>query len=272
MEKLLKTMISYIFAKNKINLWKFMKQISGLIFFIFLIGCSKDNSNDIINPSNCLTNKIAKLTQNDCKAISGSICEHIYIGSKKLSVKSKNLFNDFCFGPKSQIIFKDHNGNQLISIVDEQKYVTSRSAISTNITSTDCKTICLDSEEVVWGIKSERFTLEINLVLIINFDITQEYLDDKIQTSFVIWAEEGNSKQAIFILPIANGENFEIIPDTTYIRLHNTIEINGETFTNVYSNENLNVNGLIRKEKVYFNKTLGLIAVRDSLGTLWRKN
>jgi len=249
-----------------------MKQISVLILLSFFIGCTDDNQNQIFNQKNCLSNRLANPTPNDCKSISTNVCEFIYIGSKRLSEKSKDLFNEFCFGPKSQIVFKDQNGNQLISIVDEQKFVTTRSSITTNFTSPDCKTICLDSEQAVWGIESKRFALEISLGLNINFDATEEYSDDKIQTTFVVWAKEGNSKQAIFIFPIANGENFDIIPDTTNIRLHKTIEINGETFTNVYSNENLNVNGLIRKEKVYFSKALGLIAVRDSLGILWLKD
>lgn len=253
-----------------------MKQISAFILFIFFFGCSKDNPTFINNPiiqNDCLTNKVAELTPNSCNELNGSSqCEIIYIGSKRLSEKSKNLFNDFCNGLKTQIIFKDQNGNQLLSTVDEHRFVTSRSSISTNIASTDCKSICMDSETVVWGIKSEKFAVEINLLQNIIFDNSEEYLDDKIHTSFVIWAKKSNSAQAIFVLPIEDGKNIEIVPDTMNIRYHNTIQLNGITYTNVYSNENLNVNGLIRKEKVYFNKDLGLIAIRDEVGTLWSRN
>ena len=105
LKKLWKTMISYIFAKNKRNLWKFMKQISVLILLSFFIGCTDDNQNQIFNQKNCLSNRLANPTPNDCKSISTNVCEFIYIGSKRLSEKSKDLFNEFCFGPKSQIVF-----------------------------------------------------------------------------------------------------------------------------------------------------------------------
>jgi hypothetical protein len=53
-------------------------------------------------------------------------------------------------------------------------------------------------------------------------------------------------------------------------RFHETVSLNNTTYSNVYSNENKeNVTVYTRKEKVYFNQETGLIAVRDSLGTLW---
>lgn len=251
-----------------------MKKILSVFMWVLMLnGCTKDSPNVIINSDNCLVNKIPRLSPNDCNSINGnSHCEYNYIGSKRLSEKSKSFFTDYCKGLNSIITFKNQNGNELLCTVDEHRFVTSRAAISTNYTSNDCKTYCLNTVEATWGITSERFALEINLLLNINYDINAQYLDDKINNSFIIWAKERITQQSIFIMPIEDAKGNEIIPDTTFIRLHKTIMLNGETYTNVYSNENLKANGLIRKEIVNFNKSLGLIAVRDSLGTLWRKN
>ncbi len=119
---------------------------------------------------------------------------------------------------------------------------------------------------------TDKFSLRIVLNTGLNVGVaSSQNPNEFIESSFSIFAIKENSRQLIFDLPIENYNGEQIVPDTTNIRYHQNIELNNSNYTELYSNENLNVAGLIRKEKVYFHPKNGLIAVRDSLGNLWTR-
>jgi hypothetical protein len=245
-----------------------------VILSISVIGCDNNDMFISSNPS-----KIGCLTEINIDKVSGtcemnlvnSNCELVDIGTKELSENIKSKFVDFCNDLNSELTFYDSIGNTINARISEKEFKSGNYNVSLNFNSPNCENYCLNNEEASIIISSSKFTIEVVLYTGINFNTSTENLNELIETGYAIWAIKGNSKQVIFQLPIEDHLNQEIIPDTSYIRFHEEIELNNTNFNDIYSNENNFANGLVRKERVYFNKEIGLVGIRDSVGILWTK-
>lgn len=196
-------------------------------------------------------------------------CSLVFVGERKLSEYAKSKFPDYCLEFGSTVEFENADNEKISATIINRDYQTSAYFIITSFNSPDCTYYCLENEAAQIVLESDRFTLEIDLQPGIRIGAVG-YSD--VETRFSIFAQYQNTRQYIFGLPIEDNEGQPIVtPDTNYIRYHEIILLNGKEYTELYSNENNNANGLVRKEKVYFHPKNGLIAVRDSLGELWTK-
>ena len=255
-----------------------MNKYSFLAFSILIvISCCSDD--DILEPGPtiCLEDFEIDINPVDCQDEIKDDCEMLYQGSSSLSDGAKAQFNNFCPGINSTLTFENSNNVVLFGFLTEKTFETDIFSIKRY---SKCQHFCLDNENAKIILVSDKFSLRINLLTSLTHTINSmvEIIPES-QTVYSILAftknqETGSSVgQQIFELPIEDSNNEPVVdPDTTHIRFHETINLNNTTYSNVYSNENNeNVTGNTRKEKVYFNQEIGLIAVRDSFGMLWTK-
>jgi len=252
-----------------------MKKYLLILLLPILLFCCDDDDNttpeDLTGP--CLSETSVEFSNTSCESnFSNDDCEVIHIGSKDLSENVKTDFVDFCNTTESELLFEDPDGNTITCYILEKSFRKNVYQIVSNFNTADCKRYCLDNEEAVVVLASDKFSLRIVLVTGLEFGINDMNSEEKINTSFSIFAMKENTRQIIFDLPVEDFFDEPIVPDTTTIRHHESITLNNSSYTDVYSNENnLNTPGLERKEKVYFHSKNGLIAVRDSLGVLWTR-
>ncbi len=204
-------------------------------------------------------------------------CELIYLGKRELSAFAKEHFKDFCSKINSEVEFVDKNGLKLRCSVFHKDYNEgAHTLISNSNDSTNCKRFCLDSEDASISLISDRFTLDVYLQLGVSVTtVMSQDSKDIAETRFSIFARNQNLGQQIFSVPLLD-TNDELIsaPDTIAIgvRYHTDVLLNNKRYSDIYSNENRGeINGLTFKEKIYFHRENGLIAVRDSLGVLWTR-
>ena len=240
---------------------------------VLTLSCKKEEKKPGVTQGGCLAEAEASNSSDSCSSsFFNQNCELNYIGSKGLSESSKSKFVDFCFPQDSAILFEDSFGNKMECFISEKKYSKGTYSIISSPSSPQCEHFCLENEEAYVVFKTDKFSLRIVLSTGLNPGVGFSQNPQKfIESSFTIYAMKENSRQLVFDLPIENFKDEQIVPDTTNIRYHQNIQLNNSNYVELYSNENLNVAGLIRKEKVYFHPQNGLVAVRDSLGTLWTR-
>jgi len=232
---------------------------------------------EIIPPSTtppvCLDEMVLSVGSSNCSnLLFGNNCQKFFADKKGIPNEFKSYFSDFCNPLESVINFKNEEGKTIEARVEEKKYETDSYAIVASYGEPDCKLFCMENEVATIVLASEKFSLEINFLTGLNDDINEDNLDENFSLRYSIFAKFKNTAQHIFSLEVANAANELVEPDTSYIRYHENIELVGSIYSNIYSNENLDVPGLVRKEKVYFHNTDGIIAIRDSTGVLWRKD
>lgn len=248
--------------------------ILALLPLVFA-ACIKDddmNGNEAFSQDKCLTETTISVSNDVCNPPAvGQDIDYVHVGSKSLSETSKADFVDFCFALGSDIGFSDANGNSTTANIRRKEFNTLAYEV-TRYQSSGITEYCLESEEAFTELSSEEFTLRINLVAGFNAGIDTATVRENITTGYFIWAFNENARQVIFDIDVEDYLDEAIESDTSYVRYHDEIILNGTNYTELYSNENNYGNGLGRKEKVYFHPKDGLIAVRDSLGVLWTRD
>ncbi len=247
-----------------------------LLLFLTLVACKNDDDYDPVEEIEekiCLNETTIQESNESCEsALINQNCEVIHLGSKSLSENIKSDFVDFCNVEGSELTFTNSNGRTIVGTVEHRAFITNASMIVSGYNTPDCISHCIESERASMVISSSRFSLRLEVNPWLKFGIDSTNVSEQLVSGFNIWSILGSTRQIIFQLDVENYFDEPIAPDTTYARYHNNITLNDTNYTELYSNENNNINGLIRKEKVYFHPKNGLIAVRDSLGSLWTKN
>lgn len=249
---------------------------------LFLASCCSEEAIDdpedifdITKETVCLNDYEIKIHPYTCEnSEDDGECEFIYLGSLSLSTDAKENFTNFCPPVASEYLFENDENITMPCRVIEKSFET-RQYTSTRY-SQPCVKRCLDIQMAKIDLESESFTMDISLYTGYDYKkIAANQYDYVNETAYRIRAwtpteNGGKTGQSVFLLPIEDENYNPVIPDTVNIRFHETIDLNNKVYTNIYSNENKeNVNNYNRKEKVYFNVEKGLIAVRDSLSTLW---
>ncbi len=252
-----------------------MKKYILTLLLPFTLICCKNDDNLIkeVIQEICLNEITINESNESCEsAFINQGCEVIHIGSKSLSDNIKSDFVDFCNFLGSELTFVSSNGNLTIGIIQKREFNTGTAVISTGFNTPNCVNYCLENEEALIELRSDRFSLRLVVNTGLNFGIDSTNASEEVVSGFTIWSVYENTRQVIFQIDVENYFDEPILPDTTYARYHNNVTLNNTNYTELYSNENNNANGLVRKEKVYFHPKNGLIAVRDSLGVLWVRN
>ena len=258
-----------------------MRTFTLLFLSCFLILACE--SEEIMTPEegakDCLRDLTPDAAITDCSTFSNPDCFLIEVGTSQLSQSSKETFADFCAEENTTITFVDAEENQLTCDVwnknfSEQQFKITRLASPT----TQCTTYCLNGEQARVSLRSDRFSLDITLHNELTGGLAVEQnLEESTGIAYNIWAlynqsTSGGNAQTIFDMSLEDFNNERVSPDTSYIRFHSSIMLNGVEYTDLYSNENReNITGYTRKEKVYFHPEDGLVGVRDSLGVLWTR-
>ncbi len=246
-----------------------------LFFFCFCIlicSCLDEPDNNIPEDVHCLNNQLVEDGNLDCTDIN-NFCETELLGELKLSQSMKERFVDYCLSQNSFIKFKNEEGTSLPVEIKSKRYTTNRSILTLSPGNLDCKNYCLENEVAHINLECSRFNLDVSLFshIKLNFD-PQNEPQPQLTGSANIMARLGNTAQTVFSMHLEDANGMEIEQDTFSIRFHPSITLNGQTFSDIYSNENNNSTSLFRKEKIYFDPNVGLIAVRDSLGVLWSRD
>lgn len=247
-----------------------MRKLILIIMPFILMSCNESSFEEEILNNECLTDfEIEQATNNCDSTLLSQNCDILYLGPKSLSENLKSDFKDFCNSVDTELIFEDSNGNTNLGIIQEKKFYKDSYLISSHFSNPDCEGACLSNEEAYVILQSDKFSLKIMLLTGLNIGFNGEYSNENIVSKFSIWALNENIRQLIFEIAVENYLDEQINTDTSYVRYHENITLNDKDYSGIYSNENNNVNGLIFKEKVYFDLKGGLVAVRDSLGVLW---
>ncbi len=256
-----------------------------VLFIFLLVGCSEEEQSPSNNPSEkCLTelDPVVYESMNaeyNCDLESEENCEsYAYLGSASLSENLKANFVDFCNALQSKIYFSDNNDNRIEGIVDDKIYHKVAGEII-RLSSSQCRIACMEIEEALIKLSTERFSLLMRLYNTTDYSETDlEYqfrgTEFEITAKSVPNANGVQGSQRVFRILLEDDNYDPAIPDTLNIRYHESILLNGKLYSNLYSNENaiIGINGLFQKERVYFHPTDGLIGVRDSLGVLWTRS
>ena len=233
-----------------------------VLSLVVLFSCSKEEK--LI--SECLDTLTVLENEGDCvMSETSEDCELIHLGYFDLTSTAKSQFIDFCTPLDGTLSFVNVGGQTLEATVTEKEFIEDTYTIH-SFGQGLCKTFCLDNERATLSFVTDKFSLDLNILT----TIANGHLDVK-NISVIIFARKGNTRQDVFDLSVEDFDGNPIDPDTTRIRYHENISLNGLDFTDIYSNENNDGNGLVREEKIYYSINEGLIAVQDSLGTMWLK-
>jgi len=250
-----------------------MKILNLFSLFVLLLICSCSDEPDTNPPSveQCLENQIAEDGFLDCSVLNNS-CPTELLDQFNLSQSMKQRFPDYCLAENNVINFEDAQGETLSVLIKSKRFSKNRAILTLSPGNFDCQNFCMENEIATMELECSRFSLDINLWnnIKLEFDQTGEPNPKPIGEANIM-AKLGNTKQTVFSMILEDEEGMTIEPDTFSIRHHSNIQLNGNVYTDIYSNENNNATSLLRNEKVYYDPNLGLVAVRDSLGVLWSR-
>lgn len=240
----------------------------GLMFFV--LSCNDEIEDQIILLDSCVNKyRLAGQYPEVHQTFANVGCDPVILGPKKLSEQIKLDFVDFC--NRNSVMFLNSLGQELEGVIKNKSYKKSIFEIRDSI-SQRCITHCLRNEEALVEIVTDKFAIEIILNTRLNYRVVHTNSVEESMSGYSIYAKLLNKKQSVFDISIENFLDEPIFPDTSIITYHESIILNGESFNEIFSNENQSLLDVERKEKVYFHTQKGLVAVRDSLGELWTIN
>ena len=244
-----------------------------LILLIFCNSCSKDDDNDITYDG-CLNKSIIEMRDLVCENFSNPDCEIIELGQKSLSEQIKSEFTDYCNAETSKIDFINSVGEQLTAEIKRREFKQFMS--TTTLTSSSgqiCQHRCLEAELAEIDVISKNFGINLRLNSGLGRGTNRDIIEGSVSSyniaAYSNYTPARRVSQFIFRIEVEDFYDNRIMPDTTNVRYHNSIVLNGKMFSDVYSNENNKAEGIRQKEIVYFGIKEGLIGVCDSIGIMW---
>ncbi len=227
----------------------------------------------------CLTQENAIIENEECSLPPFALdCTLEMHNEMTLSDKAKALFVDFCIPLDETLRFVNEGSDTINCEIIEKEYIIGPVHHIFGINSPDCQVNCARGERSMIHLKCNQFdiSLHLNVQLDLNvvFGAQNEY-----NTNFRVdsYLSSTSSLGKIFSMKLDNltgeiDEQFTALnPDR--VTKHASIELNGKHFEDVISNEDyLPQNPAFENiERIYISERVGLVAVRDSLGVLWRK-
>ena len=247
-----------------------MKKFIAPVFFILVIASCEEDISNSFNSEACLALTPVKNNFTDCYSRLDGVPENyfkVYLGNKKLPLAAKLNFKDFCRDEHEPIIFKDSN-DVLLSVNVSDKLYEQGYWFQYNSNGGECESFCLDIERAELILESDRFGLYI-ILQSYHTSLSEDPFRST-ETGYRIFAAGENGNQSIFSLGFLDHEDNFIFPDTTRrIKYLKEFKPHGNSYEEVFTNEEYTTPTLKRKEVVYFSLDDGLVAVRDSLGVLW---
>jgi len=251
-----------------------MNRVISFFFTLIIISC---NDSEVINdPMDDPMPNVESLGQaeieprldENCIEIFSEVdCEVIHVGQKPLPEELKVYLPEYSNPINTLLLFEDENNNELAVEITNKTFKESITTRYTSIIPPNCKGYCLDNEIAKVFLQSDVFSLELALTTHFQGLIDEIDPNNNIGTGFLVYGKTKNSISIIFNLPIANFEDQLIEHTPDQITFHENIELNGNNYANLFSNENRTFGD----EKIYLDLDNGLIAVRDSLGVLWTR-
>lgn len=175
-----------------------------------------------------------------------------------------DTYLDFC---NSEISFVNKSGETLKATIEGTEL--NKKLNYEHLRGGPCKIYCVSSQHCIYYLNSDNFSF--SLELFNDVEILEDGISPMVISKLEItaWGGDPLGGQKVFKLYLfdSSGKRFESEKDRH--EYHDTIILNGKNFSEIYSNEYRLELEVRNKELVYYQLDKGLIAVRDSLGTLW---
>ena len=250
-----------------------MNKLFCYLSLLLFVACSKINEEPSIPKGNCIKDLKYPFQQTSCLDIlnipSMYFCEIFHIDEFHLDEPSKEYMPQFCLNIGDEIKYKNESGKIIEFRVSRKEFTKEINTYNTNqkCNSDSAKTIgyCFEVEDVSQILTSSDNNLVFGIRLCTMPENDFPYkgrFGDVLHISRYI----GDNRYIIEFNAEISKRTFSF--DTYSLQeFYNVLNINGEEYTNILSIDVTKYQS--PSFKYYYNKEIGLVAFKDTLGTIW---